>query len=64
MAKSKKKLFTVTVIDNRTVAIDVKAESAEEASDIISFGTFADILKEHPHRVVHSEFSVDEITEN
>ncbi len=58
------KTFTITAIDNRTYAIDIQADSAEEAKNIFEENTVSDCLERFPYREVHSECGIEEITEN
>jgi hypothetical protein len=58
-----KKTFLVTVTESCTVEIEIEAEDDVEASDTVSFGPLADILKENPYRYLISNFSVDDVKE-
>jgi hypothetical protein len=58
------KTFTVTIINNETVAIDVEAESQEDARLIVESEHHASLLAAYPHRIIHNEYAIDEITEN
>lgn len=58
------KIFTVTILHNQTVAVDIEAETEQEVREIVEASLFLDLCRSNPTRLVHTEFGIDEITEN
>jgi hypothetical protein len=58
------KTFTVTIINNETRAIDIPAESAEDARIIAEREPYKELVQAYKNRIVNAEYVIDEITEN
>jgi hypothetical protein len=58
------KTFTVTIINNETRAIDIPAESAEDARIIAEREPYKELVQAYENRIVNAEYVIDEITEN
>lgn len=56
--KGGKKKFILQVINNETVNVEIKADSEEEAIEIIEGWDFEDLKCECPHKVVAGRFEV------
>lgn len=64
MPDPEKKTFTVTIINNETIAFDVEATDENEAREFCEGKTHQWLKENCPSRIVDSEYTIDEITGN
>jgi hypothetical protein len=59
-----KKKFTVTIINNQTLAFDIYAKNEQEAREIAEEKSFDELVSNHENRTINAEYFIDEITKN